>query len=231
MGFFSITSLQARNTTTSRRLEILKKATAVNLIPVDTLIPSIAIELKYASADNFTGRTLYPADMPCLLHRMTLARLKHAQKILRRKQLSLKIWDAYRPSETHSILWQSSKESAYVVPPEKGTSLHCYGVAVDVTLVDKQGRNLLMPTAHDEFSSAASSTYTGSNPVILRNLTILQTAMKKAGFSTIKDEWWHFTNMEAAGARVITAKQLGIHLPTHQNLKAKPIAPSHSKQP
>lgn len=231
LGFFPAVFLQARNSATIRRIEILKKASAANLAPVDTLIPGIVIDLKYATPDNFTGRTLYPADIPCLLHRMTLARLKRAQKILRRKKLSLKIWDAYRPPETHSILWQSLKDSAYIVPPEMGTSLHCYGVAVDVTLVDKQGRELLMPTKHDEFSPAASSTYTGGNPVILRNLTILQKAMKKAGFSTIQDEWWHFTNMEAAAARVISAKQLGIQLPTHQNLKAKPIAPSHSKQP
>ncbi len=227
----SFSFLQARDSATIRRLEILKKATALNLAPVDTMIPGIVIELKYASLDNFTGRALYPANMPCLLHRMTLSRLKRAQKILRRQKLGLKIWDAYRPPEVHRILWKSSKDSAYVVPPEMGTSLHCYGVAVDVTLVDRQGRPLQMPTAHDEFTTAASSKYTGGNPVILRNLTILQNAMKKAGFSTINDEWWHFTNMEPAAARVISAEQLGIQLPSRKILKAKPIEPGTSLNP
>ncbi len=231
MAIFAPARLAAKNTVTMRRLEILKKATAVNLAPVDTLIPGISIELKYATSNNFTGRMLYPPDMPCLLHRMTLARLKRAQKILRKHKLGLKVWDAYRPPEVHRQLWQASKKSAYVVPPEMGTSLHCYGVAVDVTLVDREGRELAMPTAHDEFTPAAASTYSGGDPVILRNLTLLQKTMKKAGFSIINDEWWHFTNMEAAAARVISAKQLGIQLPTKQTLKAKAVRLPSTVQP
>lgn len=196
--------------------KILKKAAQVKLVPVHHTIPDVVIDLKYTTADNFTGRALYPPDMPCLLHRMTLNRLKRAQKTLQKQGLRLKIWDAYRPPETQLMLWKASKSSRYVVPPENGPSLHSYGVAIDVTLVDKKGQNLLMPTAHDEFSAASASDYKGDNPLIRYNLDILQKAMKKAGFSTIKDEWWHFTNMEPQAARVISAKQLGIQLPSHQ---------------
>jgi len=193
----------------------LKKAAAFKLIPVQKMIPDIVIDLKYATPDNVTKSTLYPSNMPCLLHRMTLTRLARAQKSLRKMGLRLKIWDAYRPLETQLILWKASKSSKYVVPPEKGPSLHSYGVAVDVTIVDKKGQDLLMPSAHDEFSLAAASDYSGDNPLIRYNLDILQKAMKKAGFSTIKDEWWHFVNMEAQAARSIHARQLGIQLPTH----------------
>jgi len=217
-------SLKARDLyPLSREANILKKAAMARLFPVRKMIPDIVIDLKYASSDNITNRSLYPKDMPCLLHRMTLARLKRAQKTLRRQGLRLKIWDAYRPPEAHLILWKSSRASNYIVPPEMGPSLHSYGVAVDVTLVDREGRQLIMPTDHDEFSPAAASEYTGNNSTIRRNLDILQKAMKKAGFSTIKDEWWHFTNMEPQAARIIDAKRLGIQLPSSRiALESKP---------
>lgn len=214
---------QAQKSRVITHIDVLSRATALNLAPVDTLIPSIRIDLKYASSANITRHALYPPDMPCLLHRMTLSRLKQAQKFLLKKKLSLKVWDAYRPPAAHRQLWSASKNFSYLVPPEMGLSLHCYGVAVDVTLVNQYGQELLMPSRHDEFSPTASSTYTGANKVILRNLKTLQKAMKKAGFSTIKDEWWHFTNMEPASARIVTAQQLGIQLPTATTLKATPV--------
>lgn len=215
----------------SRSSSILTKAVTMGLLPVQGNIPGIVVDLRYATPDNITTRALYPPDMPCLLHPMTLARLKRAQKTLRRQGLRLKIWDAYRPPEAHLELWRFSKASAFVVPPEKGLSLHCYGVAVDVTLVDKQGQPLMMPTGYDEFSSAAASNYTGDNPAIRRNLETLQQAMKKAGFSTIESEWWHFVNLEPQRARAIHASQLGIQLPSNPSLKAKPIEPVGSSEP
>ncbi len=208
--------------TPSPARQILKKAARLNLVSIKSKSPDIVIDLKYASADNITGRALYPPSMPCLLHRLTMERLKRAQKILRKQGLRLKIWDAYRPPDSQWLLWMASKSSKYVVPPTKGPSLHSYGVAVDVTLVDKKGYELLMPSAHDEFSEVASSEYTGDNTLIRYNLNILQNAMKKAGFSTIKDEWWHFTNMEPQAARVIYAKQLGIQLPLSSNTAESP---------
>jgi len=224
--------LQARDISPdSRDHHVLEKAATLGLLPVQGNAPGIVVDLKYATPDNITTRALYPPDMPCLLHPMTLARLKRAQKTLRRQGLGLKIWDAYRPPEAHLELWQFSKASDFVVPPEKGPSLHCYGVAVDVTLIDKQGRPLMMPTGHDEFSPAAASNYTGDNPAIRRNLETLQKAMKKAGFSTINSEWWHFVNLEPQGARIIHASQLGIQLPPNPSLKAKPIEPADSSKP
>ncbi len=224
---FAPDSLQARDLYPSpQNTGVLNKSVTMGLLPVQGHIPDIVIDLRYATPHNVTKRALYPPDMPCLLHHMTLARLKRAQKTLRRKGLRLKIWDAYRPPQAHRALWRATQAPGYVVPPEKGLSLHCYGVAVDVTLVDRQGRQLLMPTDHDEFSPAAASDYTGDNPVIHRNLQILQKAMKKAGFSTIESEWWHFINLEPQGARAIDAHQLGIQLPATTSLRARPIEPT-----
>ena len=221
-SFFSA-HLEARDLfPPSNNTKILRKAAVLRLFPVQKEIPDIVIDLKYATADNITGHAIYPPDMPCLLHRMTLIRLKRAQKTLRRQGLRLKIWDAYRPPAAHMVLWKSSKATNYVVSPETGPSLHSYGVAVDVTLVDIEGQPLIMPTAHDEFSTAAASNYKGNNPEIRRNLKILKKAMKKAGFSTINDEWWHFINMEPQAARIIRAGQLGIQLPAGSLSSQKP---------
>ena len=66
-------------------IQVLKKALTMGLLPVQGNIPGIVVELRYATSDNVAKRPLYPPDMPCLLHPMTLARLKRAQKILRRQ--------------------------------------------------------------------------------------------------------------------------------------------------
>lgn len=76
--------------------------------------------------------------------------------------------------------------------PARGGSLHAYGAGVDVTLVDAKGREMPMPTDFDDFSPAAKRVYSGKDPAIETNLLTLQKAMTRAGFWTLRDEWWHF---------------------------------------
>ena len=76
------------------------------------------------------------------------------------------------------------------------------------------GKAVAMPSAFDEFSPRAASRYTGDDPEIARRVTLLQTAMREAGFRTIQSEWWHFDDMNARGGiRSVTAADLGIRMP------------------
>ncbi|MDQ6625857.1 MAG: M15 family metallopeptidase [Verrucomicrobiota bacterium] len=162
----------------------------VNLRSVD---PTIVVELRYAGSRNVAQRPLYPANMPAFVRPSVARRLAVAQNYLRDRGYSLKIWDAYRPKAAHDQLWQYSKNNDYVADPADGRgSLHTWGVAVDATLVDKDGREVEMPTDFDNFSPAAMLYYKGPNEKVRRNVRRLQSAMSVAGFYGMRTEWWHF---------------------------------------
>ncbi|MEO8440216.1 MAG: M15 family metallopeptidase [Spartobacteria bacterium] len=164
-----------------------------NLIDIKSVDPTIRVELRYATEHNITGRALYPADMPALVRPTTAARLAKAQEFLRARHYGLKIWDAYRPLAAQMELWQRTHDGAFVADPLTGNgSLHTWGVAVDATLVDEQGREVEMPTAFDEFTPSAKLRYHGDDPKVKFHLKLLQAAMRHGGFYGMRNEWWHF---------------------------------------
>ena len=162
------------------------------MVEVASVCPSIVIELRYATARNVTGKAIYPPNARCLVRRSVAERLKKAQEELQTKKVGLKIWDAYRPAWAQQVLWDAIRNPEYVGEPARGGSLHAYGAGVDVTLVDAKGREMRMPTDFDAFSPAAKRVYSGTDPAIETNLLTLQKAMTRAGFWTLRDEWWHF---------------------------------------
>jgi len=139
-------------------------------------------------------------------------KLAQVQQTLAAQGYGLLIWDAWRPPEAQQALWDAVRNPKYVIPPSAFLSRHCYGIAVDVSLVDRFGRKMRMPTDYDEFTEAASSTYRGADPEIARNLEILQKAMKSAGFKTIPDEWWHFEDRSPTAVKLLNAKQMGLRI-------------------
>ena len=162
------------------------------MVELSRVCPSIIIDLRYATARNVTGKPIYPRNARCLVRRSAAERLQKAQAELQAQKLGLKIWDAYRPAWAQQILWDAIRNPEYVGAPARGGSLHTYGVGVDVTLVDARGREMPMPTDFDDFTPAASRFYRGKDPVVAVNLRTLQTAMARAGFWVLHDEWWHF---------------------------------------
>lgn len=168
-----------------------------NLVDVQSIDPTIRVDLRYATEDNIMGHPLYPPSTPALVRPETAARLVKAQAYLRARHYGLKIWDAYRPLSAQMELWAKTHNGAYVADPESGNgSLHTWGVAVDVTLVDEQGRDVPMPSKFDEFTPAARLHYDGNDPVVLYNLKVLQGAMHAGGFYGLRTEWWHFIALD-----------------------------------
>ena len=94
------------------------------------------------------------------------------------------------------LLWDITPDERYVAPPSKG-SRHNRGAAVDLTLVDAQGRELPMPTEYDAFSVKAHRSYGDLLPEQKQNRARLEDAMKAAGFVPLSTEWWHFDDPDS----------------------------------
>ena len=164
------------------------------LVDIQSVNPTIVVDLRYAGSNNLVKCPLYPQGARALARSEVVSALTTAQLFLRRYQYGLKIWDAYRPVAVQTKLWEASRNSDYVANPEIGIgSLHSWGIAVDATLVDSWNRPVSMPTDFDDFTPAAMWRYTGPSPETLAHVRLLQYAMHRAGFWGMRTEWWHFT--------------------------------------
>jgi len=164
------------------------------LVDVRSADPTIVVELRYAGSNNLVGYPLYPRGTCALARPEVASGLAAAQAFLRRYQLGLKIWDAYRPVAVQEKLWKTSHNSDYVANPEVGVgSLHSWGVAVDATLVDAWNRPVTMPSDFDNFTPAAMWRYAGPHLDVRAHVHLLQLAMRNGGFWGLRTEWWHFT--------------------------------------
>lgn len=124
----------------------------VNVLDIDD---TLVIDLKYATKDNFTGMVLYNFNT-CILRESTAIKIKNVNTKLKKMGYRLKIYDGYRPLYVQKIMWEKTPDKRYVANPYKKGSFHNRGCAVDVTIVDKNGKELEMPSKFDEFSIKAS---------------------------------------------------------------------------
>jgi D-alanyl-D-alanine dipeptidase len=165
------------------------------LILVKQLIPSIIIDLRYASTNNFLNKKIYTSKV-CALRRNTAVKLLKASKSFEAYGYTLKIWDAYRPLNIQFLFWDLVKDNRFVANPNIRPSIHNRGTAVDVTLVDKAGKELEMPSEFDDFSERAYRDNPDMQPNVRKNLDLLINIMEQNGFRSIDTEWWHFEDVE-----------------------------------
>lgn len=182
------------------------------LINVRSLDPSIRVDLKYATTDNFTKVILYDTLTNAYLHPLAAKKIVKAQQYLKQldSNLCLLIYDAARPLSIQKKMYkvvQGTPQAPYVANPTR-TGLHNYGMAVDLTICNKDGTPLDMGTPFDYFGSAA-----GINKEVelieqgrlttqqVKNRTLLRKVMVYAGFQTIRGEWWHFNAVSLTEAR------------------------------
>ncbi|WP_432808606.1 M15 family metallopeptidase [Pantanalinema sp. GBBB05] len=163
---------------------------ASQLVDIRSINPRIVLDIRYATPNNFTHRSLY-SQARCLLRAAIAADLSQVQASLEAQGLGLKVYDCYRPLAVQRKMWQLMPDSRYVANPAVG-SRHNRGSAVDVTLVDRTGRELEMPTDFDDFSDRAHLEYQGGSAQSRRHRQILQQAMNQQGFISLSTEWWHF---------------------------------------
>ncbi len=170
-----------------------------DLLDLSILQPALRLDLRYATANNFTGHILYPSPRAFLLA-PTAHALLSVEEDLKRQGYGLLIYDAYRPQRITQALFDSAtpqqRREGYVADPSKG-SRHNRGCAVDLGLWDLQQQQVaLMPTGFDEFSERAHSDASQGPTEALQNRERLRSAMAKEGFKELPNEWWHFDDRD-----------------------------------
>lgn len=161
-----------------------------DLVDVKKLDSTIVLDIRYATKNNFTGKIIYD-EAKFFLRKEPALKIFEVQKELQKYGLSLKVFDGYRPLSVQKKFWEIMPDERYVADPKKG-SRHNRGMAVDLTLVDKDGKEIPMPTPFDDFTEKASRDYFDLPAQILINRKFLEDIMAKYGFTGFPTEWWHF---------------------------------------
>jgi D-alanyl-D-alanine dipeptidase len=181
----------------SQPLDTLSLNLAQSLLPYDARLidiqkvnPNIVLDIRYAKDNNFLKRKVYPKER-CVLRGAAIRRLAQVQQDLEKRGLGLKVFDCYRPLSVQKLMWQIKPDPRYVANPARG-SRHNRGAAVDLTLVDRNGKELEMPTDFDNFTERAHRNYRGGSAQARKNSKLLEDVMKKYGFIPLATEWWHF---------------------------------------
>lgn len=189
------------------------KARAARLIDIRTIIPDAIIDLRYATADNFTRVRLYPIGARCLVHQSMARGLTVAANRLRQEGYQVVFWDCYRPHSVQIRMFGIVPNPDWVAKPGPYAYSHEAARSVDVTLAYAsvghacatsqriQHHCLLdMGTGFDDFTPRAYTlATTGISRTAQANRAKLRTAMSAAGITVYVGEWWHF---DGAGADV-----------------------------
>jgi D-alanyl-D-alanine dipeptidase len=167
-----------------------RKPELIELIKLD---PTIKLDVRYATTNNFLGTPLY-TQARAFLQRPAAEALVRAHHELKAKGYGLIIHDGYRPWYVTEIFWNATPDDKkiFVANPKEG-SRHNRGCAVDLSLYDlKTGKEVKMPSGYDEMTKRAYADYPGGTPDERARRALLRQAMEKQGFVVNPDEWWHF---------------------------------------
>lgn len=187
------------------------------LVDVQKIDPEIRVELKYSTTDNFIGRDVYGELTRAYLQPEMAKRLAKASALLKKEKpgYHLLVYDAARPNSAQYDLWNAldhlkipaRSKTQYVADPKIGSN-HNFGCAIDLTVVDENGKPLDMGTKFDFFGPLA---YPRSEQEMLKkgkltarqieNRQLLRKVMTQVGFKVNTTEWWHFDGMSKAQAR------------------------------
>lgn len=170
-------------------------------------IPGLVLDLRYASTNNITGKALYP-EARAYLRPETIQKLRKVARNLQEEGYQLVIWDAWRPASAQKALWEAKPDGRFLTPPSK-ISRHTRGTSVDVTLADRSGKILEMPSDHDEFNAKADEDFSDVPKEVAKRARILRNAMFNAGFSGVPDEWWHYDLRDWADYEPIKGDEMG----------------------
>ncbi|MCA0959839.1 M15 family metallopeptidase [Muricauda ruestringensis] len=163
-----------------------------------------AYDMRYATENNFLKAKVY--DCPeCYTRAKTAKALIRANKDFMEKGVKIKFFDCYRPNSVQYKMWEIVPNPQYVANPDKG-SIHNKGGAVDITLVDLEGKELDMGTDFDYFGKKAYHDNMDLPQEILDNRKLLKETMEAHGFWSIRTEWWHYNLSAASNDKVANFK-------------------------
>lgn len=175
-------------------------------------LEGIAVDLRYAGVDNFVGRDLYGSLDCAWLHRVAATGLGLAAALLAREAPGhrLLVLDALRPHRVQVQLWdhlEGTDLRQYVADPARG-SIHSFGMALDVTLLDPRGRELDMGSGFDEMTERSHPRLEARHlasgeltPEQVRHRELLRRVLVRGGFQGVDNEWWHFDMLDRQHVR------------------------------
>lgn len=183
------------------------KMEAAGLVDIQAVDSTIHVDVKYATDDNFMNRVLYPGYDKVYLQPVVAERLSKAQKALQAidSTLTLLVFDGTRPRSVQQEMWDALdtipfKERVKFVSNPKNGSIHNYGCAVDLTIMNKYSKGVLdMGAGYDDLRKIAyprlEEKFLASGELTslqVQNRKLLRDVMRKGDFWVIETEWWHF---------------------------------------
>ncbi len=164
------------------------------LVPIAPPDYDVLLDIVYATPRNFTGAPIYRRTA-AYLHPDAAAALRRAIVLAGAIGLKLKIYDAFRPTEAQWQMWNHTPDPEFLADPRRG-SPHSRGVAVDLTLMAADGRELDMGTPFDSFRPQSHHGATDIGQEAQKNRFLLLGLMSAAGWDFYRNEWWHYQLFE-----------------------------------
>ncbi len=150
----------------------------------------VILDIRYASTNNFTNAKIYKRGA-CFLNAEAEALLCKSIELARLLGYRFRIFDGFRPTEAVQALWDHTPNPDYLAPPSSG-SPHARGAAIDLTLIDADGNDLVMGTGFDAMTLLSHHGSTEIDADAQRNRAILLGVMTAAGWDFYRNEWWHY---------------------------------------
>ena len=201
MSFYSCKSQSSSEIYKKQQTVITEDTTFVNLKEYSD---DFVYDMKYATEDNFLKAKVYDCA-ECYLRLKTVKALITANKEFLKKGYRIKLFDCYRPLAIQKRMWKIVPNPEYVADPAKG-SVHNRGGAVDITLVDKNGKELDMGTPFDFFGVEAGHNYLNLSKKVKNNRRFLKKIMTQHNFKSLDSEWWHYNLQSALKDKVANTK-------------------------
>jgi len=174
----------------------------MSLVEITESTHFVELDLKYATPDNFTKVPVY-GRAACYLHPEAEKLLCLARDLAKVQGWRLRIFDAFRPSESQWKLWNHTPDPEFLADPRRG-SPHSRGVAVDLTLIDgASGEALDMGTGFDAFTPLSHHANSDISPEAQKNRLLLLGLMTTAGWDFYRNEWWHYQMFDARDFQVL----------------------------
>lgn len=185
-------------------ISLEKSLTEMGLVDIQSLDASIKVDVKYTTTDNFMKADAYGDLDKIFLQKEVAEMLVKAHTALKKSYPNYRfiVFDGARPFRVQQKMWQIVKGTDmahYVARPDAKGSMHNYGCAVDLSIIDEKGKELDMGTPFDFLGALAQTTieeaYIKQGKLTRKqvdNRLILRKAMESVGFTVLKREWWHF---------------------------------------
>lgn len=166
------------------------------LVDVEACEPSIVLDIRYATTNNFLKKRMY-SEARALLQFPVAKALAEAHRQLTAEGFGIVVFDAYRPASVSKLFWDlvPPEKRAFVANPQLGSN-HNKGCAVDASIYYLSTKRLAeMPSDYDEMTERASPHFAGCTPLERRHRELLRRTMESQQFTVHPLEWWHFDHV------------------------------------